>query len=262
MNFKWMKTLTKVFNKSKNEIVKHAPQILAAAGAGCFIAATYCAVKETPEAMEKLEEKKALDPDMTTLQKAAVVVPHYKKTLAFTAGGVGLTIGAWKIEATIFAEMAGIAATAIDKNRKLEEAAKKVVGEEKATEIVEKVEKDECPFDEDPDAWIPDECRVVPCKLRLTGKTFWNSRRGLDDGMEQCVQDLKDKGILSAEEWYGNLKAGQCDLDLCWAVSRSDGFGYAEEDARTELRYHITPWEDEYHRLGWQIEMYNSPQNL
>ena len=98
MNFEIVKTVTKFVKKSKNTIIKYAPQILAAAGAGCFVAGTYCAIKETPKAMEKLEEKKALDPDMTKLQQVAVVLPEYKKTVMCVAGGAVCTYLAWKKE--------------------------------------------------------------------------------------------------------------------------------------------------------------------
>ena len=82
MNFEIVKTVTKFVKKSKNTIIKYAPQILAVAGAGCFVAGTYCAIKETPEAMRRLEEKEALDPNMTKPEKVAVMAPAYKKTAA------------------------------------------------------------------------------------------------------------------------------------------------------------------------------------
>ena len=136
-----VKTLTKIFGKSKKTIIDHAPQIMAVAGAACFVGATVCAIKETPKAMEKLEEKKALDPEMSTLQKAAVLVPEYKKTLIFTGVGIGFTFGAWKIEATRMAEITAIASAALKDNERLVAAAKEVVGEEKTKEIETKAEE-------------------------------------------------------------------------------------------------------------------------
>lgn len=262
MNFEIVKTLTKFVKKSKNTIIKYAPQILAVAGAGCFVGATYCAIKETPQAMAKLEEKKALDPNMTPLQKLAVMGPEYKKTAALTVGGLACTGLAWKKENERFTEMAGLAATALAKNRKLEDAAAKVVGEEKAQEIVEKA-REEIPFDEDdPDINVPDEYRKVPCRIDMTGKTWWSCRKDLEDGMVQSIKDLKDKGWLMVEELYDNLNAGQCDLDSGWTISKSDGFGYDDEAAHQELGYHIEAWEDEYHRLGWVLILHHHPRSL
>lgn len=262
MNFEIVKTLTKIVKKSKNTIIKYAPQILAVAGAGCFVGATYCAIKETPQAMAKLEEKMALDPNMTPFQKGAVLLPEYKKTAALTVGGLACTGLAWKKENERFTEMAGLAATALAKNRKLEDAAVKVVGEEKAQEIKEKA-REEIPFDEDdPDINVPDEYRKVPCRIDMTGKTWWSCRKDLEDGMVQSIKDLKDKGWLMVEELYDNLNAGQCDLDSGWTISKSDGFGYDDEAAHQELGYHIEAWEDEYHRLGWVLILHHHPRSL
>lgn len=255
-------TLTKIVKKSKNTLIKYAPQIMAVAGASCFVAGTYCAIKETPKAMEKLEKKKALDPDMTTLQKIAVAAPEYKKTICFTLAGVGFSAGAWKIEGTRFAEMAGVATTALANNRKLEDAAAKVVGEEKAQEIIEK-SREEIPFDEDdPDINVPDEYRKVPCRIDMTGKTWWGTRKEIEDGMVQTIRDLKDKGWVMVEELYDNVGAGQCDMDCGWTISKSDGFGYDDEAAHQELGYHIEAWEDEYHRLGWVLMLHHHPRSL
>lgn len=262
MNFEIVKTVTKFVKKSKNTIIKYAPQILAVAGAGCFVAGTYCAIKETPEAMRRLEEKEALDPNMTKLQKVAVMAPAYKKTGLCVTGGLIMTGCAWKVEGDRFAEMAGVAATALANSRKLEDAAVKVVGEEKAQEIKEKA-REEIPFDEDdPDINVPDEYRKVPCRIAMTGKTWYSCRKDLEDGMVQSIADLKDKGWLTVEELYDNLKAGQCDLDSGWTISRSDGFGYDDEAAHQELGYHIEAWEDEYHRLGWELNLNHYPRSL
>lgn len=265
MELKFVKHITKFVKKSKKTIVKHAPQIMAAAGVGCFVAATYCAIKETPSAMEKLKEKEELDPDMTLLQKAAVVGPEYKKTLACTAGGIGLTVGAWKVEASRMAELAGVAATALANNRKFQEAAEKVVGEEKAKEITEKVVKDECPFeeDEDPSICLPDEYRKVPCLFKTTGQTFIQSRKGLEEGMEQSVNDLHDNGYVMLGEVGSNIGAlTSVDIESMWAVSKSDGFGYSMDECREELAYIISPWEAPGHRLGWEISMYRCPHDI
>lgn len=267
MELKIVKTIGKIWKTSKKTAVKYAPQIMACAGAGCFIAATYCAIKETPEAMAKLEEKKKLDPEMTKFQKIAVMAPAYKRTACLTVAGIGFTAGAWKIEADRMAELAGIAATALSRNRDLEDAAKEIVGEEKAKEIHDKaIEKDICPFEEDenndPNLNIPNEYQVVPCKLSTTGQTFYKSRKGLVDAMEDNIADMKRNGYLHVETFAGNLGCGDLDLDAGWAVERTDGFGYDEDAIRDELEYDIEPWEDDYHRLGWYLAMRNSPYNI
>lgn len=268
MNLKWVESIGKFAKASKKTLIKYAPQIMAVAGAGCFIAGTYCAIKETPKAMEKLEEKKKLDPDMSILQKGAVLAPEYKKTIACSVAGVFFTAGAWKIEADRFTEMAGIAATAFTNSRKLQEVTKEVVGEEKAKEIQDKAEEELPPWEGEDEINgkrrldIPDEFKKVGCKLNTTGQEVYRSRHELEQGMEYNLEHLQKYGYLHIDTWGENLGADDFDLDVGWAVSKSDGFGYDPGDCEHELRYSIVPWEDKYHRLGWKLIMANCPYNI
>lgn len=136
-----VKTVTKALTKSKNTIVKHAPQIMAVAGAACFIGATVCAIKETPKAMEKLEEKKKLDPNMTTLQKMAVLGPEYKKTVALTAGGIVFTGLSWRFEAKHVATLTAALSGAVKEKDAIIEASKEINGEEKTQEVMSRAEE-------------------------------------------------------------------------------------------------------------------------
>lgn len=260
------KRIEDVARVSKKTIVKYAPQLMAVAGAGCFIGATYCAIKETPEATRRLEEKQKLDENMSALEKVAVGGPAYKKTACLTVAGLVFTAGAWKIESDKMAEMVGIAATAISHSRVVDDVTKEVVGEEKAKEIKDKVNAsrdDICPFDEaDPNLIIPGEYAKVPCMFALTGQTFTNSRKGIVDGMESSIMYLKNSGEICIEEVVGNIGGGQLDLELFWTVDRTNGFGYDEDATREMLGYSIEPWEDKYHRLGWLIQMDNYPHGL
>lgn len=133
-----VKTVTKALTKSKNTIVKHAPQIMAVAGAACFIGATVCAIKETPKAMEKLEEKKKLDKNMTTLQKMAVAGPEYKKTITLTAAGIVFTGLSWRFEAKHVATLTAALSGAVKEKDAIIEASKQINGEEKTNEVVSK----------------------------------------------------------------------------------------------------------------------------
>lgn len=263
---KTVKTVTKLIGRSKNTIVKHLPQIMAVAGVGCFMASTYCAVKETPKAMAKLEEKKALDPNMTGLQKAAVILPEFKGCVSFAALGLGLSFGAWKIESLRFAEMAGVAATALSDNGKLKEALREQVGGEKAQEIVDQIDEEKgirkIREGDDADACPTAYKQVVPVCIGLTGKTFWISREKLEDRLSDCRAQLRTDGYLSMIDLYETLGAGECNLDLFWAVSKSDGFGYNETAVRDEFSWNITPYEDDFGRLGWYLEFTKDPHQL
>lgn len=267
-----VKTVTKALTKSKNTIVKHAPQIMAVAGAACFIGATVCAIKETPKAMEKLEEKKKLDPNMTTLQKAAVVAPEFKGTVSFTAIGLGLSFGAWKIEmdkvAKDLAAAASIASAAFDGKKNYVEAAKKIVGEEKAQEIEDESKRQQgCVIampgqDLDADMLIPDTDRVVPVHFNLTDKTFFSTRNKITEIMEDLVVELRDNGYIPLDTIVSRLYGGSSPINVGYIASRSDAFGYSQAEAEHILRYRIDPWEDDFHRLGWELEIIDEPEWL
>ena len=267
-----VKTVTKALTKSKNTIVKHAPQIMAVAGAACFIGATVCAIKETPKAMEKLEEKKKLDQNMTTLQKAAVVAPEFKGTVSFTAIGLGLSFGAWKIEmdkvAKDLATAASIASAAFDGKKNYVEAAKKIVGEEKAQEIEDESKRQQgCVIampgqDLDPDLLTPDSHIVKPCKFNLTDRGFFKSREAIVEIMEDLTDELRDNGYITLDTIVTRLYGGSCPINVGYVVERSDGFGYSKADAEHVLRYRIDPWEDDFHRLGWHLQIIDEPVYL
>lgn len=207
MNMNWIKTVTKLLSKSKDAVIKHAPQLMAVAGAGCFMAATYCAVKETPGAMDALEKKESIDDGMTPLQKAAVVVPKYKKTFVLTAAGLGFTFGAWKVESVRVAEMAGLVAAYAKDNDRVIEAAKEVVGEEKAKEIIEK--KNEILAEDlqvDAHSSIPSDLIPYPFMFP-NGTEVWMSWHDFKARLEECVKTLAINKELSVYEILAEMKA-------------------------------------------------------
>lgn len=272
MNLKWMKSVTRVFKKSKNQIIKHAPQIMAVAGASCFVAATYCAVKETPKAMEKLEEKKALDPDMSTLQKVAVVAPEYKKTICFTLAGVGFTAGAWKIEAGRMAELLGAISVLQKENDGLIEAAKEVVGEEKTGDILAK--KEELlsnTYETESGYSIPSD--QVPYLFKFPGGVkFWTTWAKFKAGMEYNRRCLMTNKSLSLYEALIELGADENDLtqdmyNLIWSMDDDADTPWATDElidgAYEILDYQATPYNHghgENYVAAWEIKWVTDPK--
>lgn len=272
MKFGIVKAIAKAATKSKNTIVKHGPQIMAVAGAACFIGATVCAIKETPKAMAKLEEKKALDPDMTTLQKMAVAGPEYKTTMAFTAAGVGLTLGAWKFEADKVAKdlaaVGSVASIALDKNTKLVEEMKKQVGEEKTEEIVKTVDEKagyhytQMKEGADTDANPPESCREGLFCLSTTKKCFWMKKDEVEKRLCECRAMLRLNKVLSLIDVYSELGLETPELGVGWMLSQSDFYGWSESDVRNEFDWEYEPYEDDYGRLGWMIRFTREPSML
>lgn len=267
-----VKTVTKALTKSKNTIVKHAPQIMAVAGAACFIGATVCAIKETPKAMEKLEEKKKLDPNMTTLQKAAVVAPEFKGVIVFTVAGVTLSFAAWKVEAnkvaTELAKLGSVAAVALDNNGKLVEEMKKQVGPEKTEEIVKAAdEKSGYHYSQmregaDTDANPPEACREGLFCISTTKKCFWMKKDEVEKRLSECRAMLRLNKVLSLVDVYSELGLETPEIGVGWMLAQSDFYGWSESDVRNEFDWEYEPYEDDYGRLGWMIRFTREPSML
>ena len=272
MNVRWLKTVTKIVSKSKDTIIKYAPQIMAAAGATCFVAATYCAVKETPQAMEKLEEKKALDPDMSTLQKVAVVAPEYKKTICFTLAGVGFTAGAWKIEAARMAEITGALAAALKDNDRLVDAANAVVGEDKTKEIIEKKDEftaEDCKVDHN--GAIPSDQVVYPF-LFPGGREIWMTWAQFKARHAYLVQTLATNRELSEYEYFSEMKL-RCptsDMQLNgWKVEPEEAGDILTADSALEWAYEklgysseVIEYDSRTNMPGWRIYWDVQPKKL
>lgn len=274
MKTKWIKTLTKVFNRSKDTIIKHAPQIMAVTGAACFVGATVCAIKETPKAMEKLEEKKALDPDMTVLQKGAVLVPEYKKTLIFTGVGIGLTFGAWKIEATRMAEITAIASAALKDNERLVAAAKEVVGEEKAKEIVDKKEEftaQDCQVDYN--GACPSDQVVYPFVFP-GGREIFMTWAQFKSRLEYNIRCLATNHNLSEYEYFSEmgLRYSLLDSDMQkkgWEVTDEEAGDVLTPDECIDWAYEkldyksdLIEYDSRTNMPGWKITWHVSPKAL
>lgn len=268
-----MKTIGTFVNKSKTEIVKHGPQIMAVAGVGCFIAGTYCAIKETPKAMAKLEEKRALDPDMGKLQTMAVVGPEYKKTLACTAAGIAFTGLAWHLEAKYVATLlAGLSKLDLE-NKNLIEASKQVVGEEKTGEILAKKEEiaAEDSYETGSGKVIPSD--QVPYLFKFPGGVkFWSTWAKFKAGMEYNRRCLMTNKNISLYEVLKELGADDNDLtqdmyNLTWNMDDDADCPWATDElmdgAYELLDYEAKPYNHghgENYVAAWEIKWVKEPK--
>ena len=274
MNFGWVKTLTNLAIKSKDQIIKHAPQILAVAGAGCFVAGTYCAIKETPKAMEKLEEKKALDPDMTALQKVAVLAPEYKKTGLCVAGGLVLTGCAWKVETDRVAGLLGAISMLQKENKGLVEAAKEVVGEDKTGEIMAKKEEILADnYETENGQCIPSD--QVPYLFKFPGGVkYWSTWAKFKAGMEYNRRCLMTNKSISEYEVHMELGADENDLtqdmyNRVWSLEDDPESPWATDEV-VDAAYELLDYEAKAYNHGhgdnyvaaWEIKWTTEPKKV
>lgn len=272
MNFEWVKTLGKIASKSKDTIIKYAPQIMAAAGVGCFVAGTYCAVKETPQAMEKLEAKKALDPDMSKLQQVAVVLPEYKKTAICVTGGLVFTGCAWKFEASRVAELLGTISLLQKENDGLIEAAKEVVGEDKTGEIVAKKEEILADnYETENGQCIPSD--QVPYLFKFPGGVkFWSTWAKFKTGMEYNRRCLATNKSISLYEVLMELGADENDLtqdmyNQVWDMDDDPECPWATDEVM-DAAYELLDYEAKAYNHGhgdnyvaaWEVKWVKDPK--
>ena len=266
-----MKTIGTFANKSKTTIIKHGPQIMAVAGVGCFIAGTYCAIKETPKAMAKLEAKRALDPDMGKLQTVAVVAPEYKKTLACTAAGIAFTGLAWHLEAKYVATLlAGLSKLDLE-NKNLIEASKQVVGEEKTGEILAKKEEiAEADKEAALNCGTPTDLIPYPFAFK-NGTIIWMTMRQFKTRWEMCVDELLKKGALSEYDYFKIMKPSYVPVVQDKGWSKATNFGYMYEDDAVEyhdwateaLAYELCVIQlEDSDQPGYEVVWKNKPEDL
>lgn len=145
-----MKLNTAAITKSVKIISKvmseHSPTILTVIGTGCMIGAIVTAIIEAPKAedeIEELEDNYELTHKEYVKRKLRVILYHYWKTAALTAGGTGLIF--WGHKISLGRTAAALAAYQMSKDdlKKLEEKIIETDGEKHLDKLKEEVTKDE-----------------------------------------------------------------------------------------------------------------------
>lgn len=240
---------------------KFGPQLMAAGSTLCFFWALYFTYKEAPEAKANLKKLQEEKPEATVVEKVMVAGGSMKKAVLFATLATGLNVAAWKYEIARLVGTTVAATTAIKGQEEFIEAANEIVGKDKTNEIKQRViDKHKAESDKiDPDIDVPDYYKKVPVRIHMTGKTFMSSKEEVESGMADNVDDLADTGVISLPTVYKNLKAGTCGLSVAWAIERSDGFGYSRAEAERMMAYDLYPYEDDYHRLGYELILRELP---
>lgn len=214
-------------------VKKNLPTIMTiGAGVGCAVTVGL-AIKATPRAVEKIEEKKKKDPDLTIWEKIAVGGPEYAAAIMAFLVTEGLLFGSNHVNLKRIAGLGALySAVCADKETKEKalKAAEEFIGKEKMTEIREKVLEEKQP------KFGSGERR--PCILSYQnfqiGGIFYNSYDGIDMAMTDALEEAKTYGavklsdVLSRlkmpDEYYiGDILVLDKDMDYCVYATTING---------------------------------------
>lgn len=261
MKLKNIGSLVKAIGKGVDE---YGPQIMAVGSAVCFVAGVIFAAKESPAAFEALEEKKAENEDMNLVEQAATVVSRMPKTVVATASGLLMHIFAWKKILGKLATLTGALALAKQDNVNIVEAAKEVVGPDKAKEIVRT--KDQMASYRDSGAWEPDgvDRREVmyPFTIMPFCITVWKTLDEFEKAHVDSVNMLARNEELSGYDYFLNLKSDEkptldCGwrCDSCVGVTGADQLKWAQDELSYQSK--VQMYKGKY--PGYLIEFNNQP---
>lgn len=238
-----LKNVAKIASAIGKGIDEYGPQIMAIGSAVCFVAGVIFAAKESPAAFEALEEKLEENPEMNIVEQGATLLSRMPKTIVATASGLAMHIFAWKKILGKLATVTGIAALAKQENVNLVEAAKEVVGPDKAKEIV-KVKDQLTQWDEDPSDKID---VIYPYTWDGLGVTVWMTPAEYEEHTNENIDVLADYESLSEFDYFYNFKCPYPPNQDCgWSLETS-GCGanpsdirrWAKDELHAELKQHM-----------------------
>ena len=131
-----------IFEKGGKFIVKHAPTILTSVGILGYAGATAFAINEAPKAKKALEDLKKEKPDANLFDKAKTILPIYWPMGTMFIASTGCVIFAHRMDLKRLAELIALYKLSEDKNGRIEEEMRKLLGNTKTEEILDASEKD------------------------------------------------------------------------------------------------------------------------
>lgn len=264
----------KIFKNGKRLVKQHGPAIATGFSIACWTGSLILMGLEAPKAHKLWAEKKERDPEASKLELWAAVFPVLWKPAALAAAGAGAEIISLKMMNARVLAATSLATAAMSDRNAIYNAAKDIVGDEKAEEIREKatekqVEKEgKRIVDEGELPFADDEKR--PCCFGQTGQTFTSSPAKIKSGFEDAIDILATEDTISLEdvvdciganEKMGRFKSCALTGNLSYNLWEHDGQGDARVRARDLLGYDLRPWTDENGRLGWYVDMHYRPNH-
>lgn len=218
----------KHFIKSLERLArKRSPEILVALGIVSMGTAVVFAIKDTPKAIEIVNEKtEEKGEELTTVEKVKVTAKVYiPSAVAFTAGAA-CVIGASSIHLHRNAALAAAASLTDATFKSYRETVQEKIGKDAekdiSTEVAAKTMAQH-PVDTTPVANSPSDGNTTWCFDPLSGRYFWSSMNAIEKAANLFNKQMRDDVRLSCNEWYDYLGLRHVRLgdDSGWDIDRN-----------------------------------------
>lgn len=239
MNFKT------ILSQSQKFISKRSPELLIAFGIAGMASAIYFAIKETPKAMQVIEEKEDEKGEpLTTLEKAKAVAPVYAPTIASAAIGATLIICSNRISNKRNAALAAVASITDTTLKNYREAVAKKLGAEEEKEIQKEAQVMQArSANEVPKSKIlnsPCGSETTWCYDPLIDRYFYSSRNAIERAVNEFNRQMRYENRLSCNEWYDMLGLNHASLaeNVGWDIDMN---GYLDISWSSKLDENGSP---------------------
>ena len=225
-------TVFKFFKGVGKNVSKHSPEILTAIGVVGMITTTVLAVKATPKALEKIEEKKEelnLEPadNLTTVETVKAAWKPYIPAVVTGVFATGCLIAANSVHAKRYAGLATayqISTTALNEYR---EKVVETIGEKKERVVHDKIAEDRVKKNppETQEVYVVEGNKTLTYDV-LSGRYFM-SDRSLIERVQHELNRKMDRGIehsISLNEFYTEIGLPQIPVgnQVGWAIGTNN----------------------------------------
>lgn len=219
----------KIVRSGYKKVSPHLPKILTGIGIVLGGAAVISAAKETPRYLE-LEKERKESGDDSVKAKCKVVAKSYWKTATLYAISSASLIGSNYVSARRQAALSAVCATATEALRSYKGYVAKELGEQKFSELQDKVAQDI--IDKTPETTkssmeICPEDGLYPCYDEWSGRYFWSNEDRIRKVCAEISAEMLVENWVSLNEYYSKPEIGLSSTDageaLGWNVA-NDAF--------------------------------------
>lgn len=217
-------------NKLGVQIKKHSPEILTGIGIAGMITTTVLAVKATPEAMRRIEQKKREEhhKTLTAVQTVQAAGVCYIPAAVTGAASIACLVGASAVNGRRNAALATAYSLAETSLRDYKARVIETIGEKQEAKIQEKLDSERLTRNPPPDhaeAAIADGYHHELCYDAMFGRYFYSDRAEIERVVNLVNKRMTYGGetYVSLNEFYGELGLGDVEIgDLVgWNISYS-----------------------------------------